>query len=80
MKSFFKLVEMTLALDYLALACQNRKPLKTTFFAPCILDFFGGLVILLLPFTFDWSWIRRPNLAIASLSNKDGGGYENATL
>ena len=57
MKSFFKLVEMTLALD-----------------------FFGTVVILLLPFTFDWSWIRRPNLAIVSLSNKDGGGYQNATL
>ena len=56
MKSFFKLVEMTLALD-----------------------FFGAVVILLLPFTFDWSWIRRPNLAIVSLSNKDDDGYENAT-
>ena len=43
MKSFFKLVEMTLALN-----------------------FFGAVVILLLPFTFDWSWIRRPNLAIYS--------------
>ena len=26
------------------------------------------------------SWVRRPNLAIVSLSNKDGGGYENDVL